>query len=215
MWPAHYLSLGVVDVRDIIKSDISPLGDRRASGDTNINLRQIDETIGQRSKNKGLVEHTLRRKREAGNRDLAAVHVRASNRDSSALGKASGAASVGPKSPPEALEVELGDTIAALQGGVGVKSDGAELEKVDGTGGTDLVGTSVRDDAGNGQRVLKGFCQLQLLEDGGHMDVTYQNNNTAVGDTVVSTDGKQLRSDLTGFEVIELGTLVKGCFRGL
>ena len=125
---------------NIIKSNISPLRNRRTSRHTNRHISQIPIRVRKHSKLQRLILASLGRIRQAHGRDLIAIDVKARHRNGASLSQTLGGAGIGAEAEVEALQVEGTDAWPANELGVGVQGDLAELEEIDGTGGAGLVG---------------------------------------------------------------------------
>lgn len=130
---------------NIIKSNISPLRNRRTSRNTNRHISQISIRARKHSKLQRLILAPLGRVRQTEGRDLVALDIKASHCDGASLSQALGGAGVGAEAEVGALQVEGLDAWPADELGVGVQGDLAELEEVDGTGGAGVVGLGVGD----------------------------------------------------------------------
>lgn len=175
----------------VIQSDVSPLRDRLACRNTNGHILKflVAREFG---KPQWLVESCLRGVREAEGRCLCAIGVEADHRDGTALCEASGAASVGAETVPEAGKVEGRDARASHELDVSVQSDAAQLEKVDWTSSASLMRGGVR---------YNRSCSRDRLQD----------NSASILDSVIESYGEQLWRHNTGFEIVECIGVSSAC----
>lgn len=122
----------------IVESDISPLGDRFASRDTDRDILEtrVARELGEPQR---LVKGGLGGVGEAKGGRLGAVGVEADDGEGAALGEAGSGARVGAEAEVKAGKVEGRDGRASHELDVRVQSEGAQLEEVDWTGGAGLL----------------------------------------------------------------------------
>lgn len=140
-------SSNVVNVLDVVKSDISSLGDRLAARHSPSHILQVLEVRRQLGVNQVSIQSAVRHVRESGDRQLLVVGGVRHDTESAGLSQAGGGAGVGAEAEPEALEVEGLDAGAGAGDGLGVGVEGklAELEEIEGAGGAGLLGFGVGD----------------------------------------------------------------------
>lgn len=129
---------GEVGVHNIVKSDISPLGDRFASRNANGDVLEV-RVAGEFGEPQGLIESRLGGVREAESGRLGAVDVETHNGEGAALCEAGGAAGVGAEAVVEAGEVERRDAWTPHELHVRVQGEVTQLEKVDRASGASLL----------------------------------------------------------------------------
>ena len=123
----------------IVKSNVCSLGKRFTSCNTDGDVFQVFVRGWKGCKFQRLVLRPLRSIGEADSGNLLVVDVEACDRDGPTLSKAFGGASIGAEAKVEALKIERLYTWASHELSVGVQGDGAELQKVNRTGGAGLV----------------------------------------------------------------------------
>lgn len=96
----------MVDVLNVVKSDVGALGNRLAAGDSPSHILQILEGSRQLSIHQVRIQRAVRHVRERGNRQLLVVRSVRHDAESAGLGQTRGGAGVGAEAEPEALEVE-------------------------------------------------------------------------------------------------------------
>jgi hypothetical protein len=140
----------VVDVLDIVQSDVSALGDRLAARNSPSHILQVLEGSRQLGVHEVGIERAVRHVRERRHRQLLVIGRVRHNAESAGLCQASRGTGVGAEAEPEALEVEGLDAGAGARDrlGVGVECQLSELEEVEGTCGAGLLGFGVWDYGG-------------------------------------------------------------------
>jgi hypothetical protein len=138
----------VVNMLNIVKSNISPLRNRRAARNSKSHVLQILETRRQLGVDQIGIQRAVGHVRERRDRQLLVVDSVRHDAENTRLREACGGAGVGPEAEPEALEVEGLDSRAGDGLRVGVEGQLAELEQVEGACGAGLLGFGVRDYAG-------------------------------------------------------------------
>lgn len=188
---------------DIVKSDVSALGNRLATGDSKSDVLQVLVRRREFGEDQVGVESLVRDVRESRDRQLLVVNGVSHNAENTRLGKACSGAGVGAEAEPEAVEVERLDARAGDGLSVGVESQLAELEEIEGAGGTCVLRLRVRDyacEAFDGALVKDVSKVRSLLE----ISDTYEDDDAAPAEAIVLSDREQLRScDVCG-EVVEL-----------
>ena len=140
----------MVDVLNVVKSDVGTLGNRLAAGDSPSHILQILEGSRQLSIDEVGIEGAVRHVRERRHGQLLVVRSVRHDAESAGLREARGGAGVGAEAEPETLEVERPDAGARAPPPGG----GAVLRPVtaaDVPGVIDLVvaaGMFTRDEAG-------------------------------------------------------------------
>jgi hypothetical protein len=135
----------VVDVLNIIKSDVSTLRDRRTARNSKGNILQVLESSRELGVDQVGIESLVRNVGEGGDRQLLVVDSVGHNTEHARLGKTSGSAGVGSKAEPEALEIERLDTGACDGLRMSVQRQFAELQEVERTGCSCVLRLGVRD----------------------------------------------------------------------
>ena len=140
----------MVDVLNIVKSNVSTLGDRLAARNSPGHVLQVLEGCRQLGVDQVGIQSAVRHVRERGDRQLLVVGGVRHDAEGTRLRKTSSSTSVGAEAEPEALKVERLDAGAGARDGLGVGVEGelAELEEVEGTGSASLLGLGVRDYGG-------------------------------------------------------------------
>jgi len=140
----------VVNVLDVVKSDVSPLRNRLAARNSPSNILQILKARRQLGVHQIGIQSAVRHVRERGDRQLLVVGSVRHDAESARLRQAGGGAGIGAEAEPEALEVEGLDARAGAGDGLGIGVEGelAELEEVEGSSGSGLLGLGVRDYGG-------------------------------------------------------------------
>jgi hypothetical protein len=115
-------------VLNIIKGNVSPLGDRLAAGNRKSDILQVLERRRQLGVDQIGVQSLVGNVRERRHRQLLVVDGVRDDVEHAGLCEAGGGASVGSKAEPEALEVEGLDARACHGLRVGVEGELAELE---------------------------------------------------------------------------------------
>jgi hypothetical protein len=135
----------VVDVLNIIESDVSTLRERRTARDSKGNILQILESSRELGVDQVGIESLVRDVGESSNGELLVVDSVGHNTEHARLGKASGSASVGSKTEPEAFEIEGLDAGTSDSLRIGVQRQFAELQEVERTGCSCVLRLGVRD----------------------------------------------------------------------
>jgi hypothetical protein len=202
----------VVDVLDIVQSDVSALGDRLAARNSPSHILQVLEGSRQLGVHEVGIERAVRHVRERRHRQLLVIGRVRHNAESAGLCQASRGTGVGAEAEPEALEVEGLDAGAGAGDrlGVGVECQLCELEEVEGTCGAGLLGFGVWNYGGEAfDWTLKRVVSEVLWWVGIVLGVgAYEDDDAAPAEAVVEADGEELGDCDGGGEVIEL---VEGC----
>ena len=130
---------------NIIKRNISPLRNRLAARNSPSHILQILPRRRQLSVHQVRIQRAVRHVRERRHRQLLVVGRVRHDAESAGLREAGGGAGVGAEAKPETLEVERLDAGAGAGDclRVGVERELAEVEEVEGAGGTGLLGFGV------------------------------------------------------------------------
>ncbi|KAK4494468.1 hypothetical protein PRZ48_014766 [Zasmidium cellare] len=138
----------VVDVPDVVQSNVGALRDRLALRNSKGNVLKVDPAGRELGEGQLRIERLVGNVGERGSELLARDSV-ADNVESSRLGETEGGAGVGAETPVEVLEIEGIDRVAAGQGGEGVQGEVAQVEEVERAGCSAVLGWRVREDAGD------------------------------------------------------------------
>ena len=133
---------------DIIKGDISALGDRLTASNRKRNILQVPERRRQLGVDQIRIQSLVWDVRERRDGQLLVIDGVGDDVENAGLRETGGGAGVGAKAEPEALKVEGLDARACDGLRVGVEGELAELEQVEEFGGTGVLGCGVWDYAG-------------------------------------------------------------------
>lgn len=185
----------MVNVLDVVESNISPLRDRVATRNSPSNVLQVLEGCRQPGVDQIGIQRAVRHVREVCHWQLLVVGGVRHDAESAGLRETCGGARVGAEAEPEALEVEGLDAGAGAGDGLGVGVEGelAELKEVEGTSGSGLLRFGVRGYGGEAfNRALLGvvregscWCSFGVMG-------TYEDDDAAPAEAVVQANREEL-----------------------